>query len=82
MGSGPGGFYASLVAADGKIYASRSNGTTYVLAAEDEFRLISESSLPEEMFASPAITEDCLLLRTVAALYCVGDTIRPALTSG
>ena len=82
VGSGPGGFYASLVAADGKIYASRSNGTTYVLAAEDEFRLISESSLPEEMFASPAITEDCLLLRTVAALYCIGDTIRPALTSG
>ena len=82
VGSGPGGFYASLVAANGKIYAPRSNGTTYVIAAEDEFRLISESVLPEEMFASPAITEDCLLLRTVAALYCVGDTIRPALTSG
>jgi outer membrane protein assembly factor BamB len=82
VGSGAGGFYASLVAADGKIYAPRSNGTTYVVAAEDEFRLISESVLPEEMFASPAITEDCLLLRTVAALYCVGDTIRPALTSG
>jgi len=81
VGSGPGGFYASLVAADGKIYAPRSNGTTYVMAAEDQFRLISESLLPEEMFASPAITEDCLLLRTVAALYCVGDTIRPALTS-
>ena len=81
VGSGPGGFYASLVAADGKIYAPRSNGTTYVIAAEDDFRLISESSLPEEMFASPAITEDCLLLRTVAALYCVGDPVRPALTS-
>lgn len=74
VGSGPGGFYASLVAADGKIYAPRSNGTTYVISAEDEFRLISESPLPEEMFASPAITEDCLLLRTVAALYCVGDS--------
>jgi hypothetical protein len=74
VGSGPGGFYASLVAADGKIYAPRSNGTTYVIAAEDEFRLISESVLPEEIFASPAITEDCLLLRTAAALYCVGDS--------
>ena len=81
VGSGTGGFYASLVAADGKVYAPRSNGTTYVVAADDEFRLISESSLPEEIFASPAITEDCLLLRTVVALYCVGDTVRPVLTS-
>ena len=81
VGAGPGGFYASLVAADGKIYAPRSNGTTYVIAADDEFRLISESSLPEEMFASPAINEECLLLRTVSALYCVGDTVRTVRTS-
>lgn len=71
VGSGLGVFYASLVAADDKIYAVRSNGTTYVIAVEDKFRLIAESSLPEEIFASPAFAADCLFLRTVSALYCI-----------
>jgi outer membrane protein assembly factor BamB len=71
LGTGLGVFYASLVAVDDKLYAVRSNGTTFVVAAEDTFRLISESSLPEEMFASPAVARDCLLLRTVSALYCI-----------
>ena len=71
VGTGLGVFYASLVAADDKVYAVRSNGTTYVVAAEDRFRLVSESSLPEEMFASPAFAADCLFLRTAAAIYCI-----------
>jgi outer membrane protein assembly factor BamB len=73
VGSGLGAFYASLVAADDKVYAVRSNGTTYVIAAEDKFRLISESSLPGEIFASPAFAADCLFLRTVSSLYCIGS---------
>jgi outer membrane protein assembly factor BamB len=72
IGSGLGVFYASLAAADDKIYAVRSNGTTYVIAAEDTFRLVSESSIDEEIFASPALAADCLFLRTVSALYCIG----------
>ena len=71
IGSGTGAFYASLLAADDKVYAVRSNGTTSVIVAGDPFRALAESSLPEEMFASPAIGRDCLLLRTVSALYCV-----------
>jgi outer membrane protein assembly factor BamB len=71
IGSGLGVFYASLVAADDKVYATRSNGTTYVVGAEDRFRLISENSLPDDMFASPAFSADCLFLRTVTGLYCI-----------
>lgn len=67
-------FYASLVAADDKVYAVRSNGTTYVVAVDDEFRLLSESTLDEEVFASPAVALGSLFLRTVSALYCVGDS--------
>jgi outer membrane protein assembly factor BamB len=73
VGSGLGVFYASLVAADDKVYAVSSNGTTYVIAVEDKFRLISESSLPEEIFASPAFAADCLFVRTASALYCIGN---------
>jgi len=73
VGSGLGVFYSSLVAADDKVYAVRSNGTTYVIAVDDRFRMVSESSLHEEIFASPAFARDCLLLRTVSALYCIGS---------
>jgi outer membrane protein assembly factor BamB len=74
LGSGLGVFYASLIAADDKIYAVRSNGTTYVVAADDEFRIVSESALNEEIFASPAIAAGRLYLRTVSALYCIEDS--------
>ena len=76
LGSGAGNFYASLVAADDKVYAVSSGGTTYVIAANDNFRLVSESALPEPVFASPALTRDCLLLRTTSALYCV-SSVKP-----
>jgi outer membrane protein assembly factor BamB len=72
IGSGLGSFYASLVAADDKVYAASSNGATFVIAADDRFRLLSESSVPEEVFASPAFAAHCLMLRTVSALYCIG----------
>jgi outer membrane protein assembly factor BamB len=71
LGAGLATFHASLVAADNKVYAASSNGTTFVIAAEDEFRLISESTLSEDMSASPAFAADCLFLRTVSALYCI-----------
>jgi outer membrane protein assembly factor BamB len=77
VGSGLGVFYASLVAASGKVYAVRSNGTTYVIAAERRFRLIAESPLHEEIFASPAIAAGCLLVRTASALYCIGNEGQP-----
>jgi outer membrane protein assembly factor BamB len=72
LNSAGGNFYASLVAADDKVYAVSSSGTAYVVAARDTFRLVSESALPEEVFASPAISARCLLLRTTSALYCIG----------
>jgi outer membrane protein assembly factor BamB len=81
IGSGPGAFYASLVAVDEKVYAARSNGTTSVIAAGGRFQALAESPLSEEIFASPAVSRDCLLLRTVSALYCVG-TAPPARAPG
>jgi hypothetical protein len=77
VGAGPGGFYASLVRGRRQDLRAAIERHDLRDCSRDEFRLISESVLPEELFASPAITEDCLLLRTVAALYCVGDTVGP-----
>ena len=69
--AGTGVFYASLVAAENKIYATRSDGTTFIVAAEDVFRLVAAPTVSEEVFATPAFGGDCLYLRTASALYCI-----------
>jgi outer membrane protein assembly factor BamB len=76
----PGEYVASLVAAEGKIYATSRAGQTSIFAAEAEFRLIAENEIGALVFASPAIAGDCLLLRTRRDIVCVrgGDGAEPA----
>ena len=66
--------YASLVAADGKLYAvSRHNGA-FVLAQGPKFEVLAHNQLdsdPSDFNASPAIVRGRLLLRSNRALYCV-----------
>lgn len=82
VGAGDGVFYASLLAAGGRIYAVSSAGTTYVVEAGDTFRLVAASSLEEDTYASPALAGGCLLLRTSAALYCIGAGASPGTVGG
>lgn len=67
-----GKFRASGVAGDGKIYLTDNEGTTHVIAAGDEFRLLAENALGEECLASPAISAKCLFLRTRFHVHCIG----------
>jgi outer membrane protein assembly factor BamB len=68
---GGGEYMASLVAADGMVYATSKEGHTSVLAAGREFRLIAQNEIGGVVLASPAIAGDCLLLRTRTDLVCV-----------
>lgn len=72
LGSGGGGFTASPVAADGKIYFTSEEGTVYVLRATPKFEPISTNSLGEMCMATPAITEGQLFFRTKNHLAVVG----------
>jgi len=66
--------YASVVAADGKIYGvTRSDGTV-VLALSPQFRELARNYLgdPTVFNATPAIVDSRLLLRSDRALYCIG----------
>jgi outer membrane protein assembly factor BamB len=69
--SGAQSFWASPWAADGKVYGLDQDGTTYVLAAGPEFRLVAENHLDDRFWASPAVGGGSLLLRGVANLYCI-----------
>ena len=66
--------YASVTAADGKLYAvTRENGT-FVLAAKPEFEKLAHNKLDDAgtCNASPTVSRGQLLLRSDRFLYCLG----------
>lgn len=65
-------YYASPVAADGKIFLASHNGVVAVLRAGGQQELLAANPLDEEIFATPAIAGERLYVRTVSALYCFG----------
>jgi outer membrane protein assembly factor BamB len=65
----PGRFCASLLYADGNVYASNTEGITTVFAADDEFAKLAENQLDGQLMASPVAVEGSLLLRTGTHLY-------------
>ena len=66
-----GQFTASPVAADGKVYCLSESGETFVLRAGDEFKVLSRNRLGETTQATPAITGDAFLVRTLTKLYAI-----------
>jgi outer membrane protein assembly factor BamB len=67
-------FYASPVGADGKIYFISRGGRVSVLNADGTIDIQSISDLKEECYATPAIADGRLYIRTVGTLYCFGTT--------
>ena len=65
------GIIASLVAADGKIYCPSENGTVYVVAAGPEFKLLAENQMGQPCFASPALSDSVLFIRTTGKLFAI-----------
>jgi len=63
---------SSPVASDGRIYISNNDGTTFVVEAGSEFRLLAQNELGQRITASPAISGDWLLHRTDSNLFCIG----------
>ncbi len=64
---------ASPMAADGKIYCIDEDGDVFVLAAGDEFRIVSRIPMGEgPCRSSIAIAHGKLFIRTARSLYCVG----------
>lgn len=68
-----GRFTSSGVGGAGKIYLTNEAGRTWVLAAADEFKLLSKNDLNAgESLASPAIADGSLFIRCGRELYRIG----------
>jgi outer membrane protein assembly factor BamB len=67
---GVGNYFASPVAGDGKVYFASEPGTVSVLASQPEWKLISSHEFHEKIYATPALANGCVYIRTEQALYC------------
>jgi outer membrane protein assembly factor BamB len=62
-------FSASLVAADGRIYASSEDGEVYVVKPGPKFEVLGTNNVGEVIMATPAIARDMFIVRTPAHIF-------------
>ena len=65
-------YYASPVAADGKIFVVSASGKVTVLKADAQWEILAMNDLDEEVWATPAIAGNNLYIRTRNSLYSFG----------
>lgn len=66
------GFSASPILADGKLYVTREDGKTFVLAQGPDFQILAANDLDgTQTVASPVFVNGRILLRTDTHLYCI-----------
>lgn len=64
-------FYSSPVIAEGKVYLFSNDGKMFVFSADKEFRLLDSFETGEHTFATPAFTDNKIVVRTENSIYCV-----------
>jgi outer membrane protein assembly factor BamB len=67
-----GGYSASPVLAEGRLYFSSEEGKVAVVRPGRDWELIQLNDLQEEIFATPALSAGKIFIRTAEALYCFG----------
>jgi outer membrane protein assembly factor BamB len=69
-----GAYFASPVAGDGKIIFASHDGRVTVLRAGGEYEVLSGAEFDETVFATPAIADGRVYLRTASRLFCFSRT--------
>lgn len=65
-------YYASPVAGDGKIFLFNEEGKGSVISAGETWQVVSTSEFNEAIYATPAIDDGRIYVRTAGHLYCLG----------
>jgi outer membrane protein assembly factor BamB len=69
----PSSFSASPVAAGGKLYLASEDGDVFVVKAGRKFELLATNPMGQPLMATPALSDDLLIMRTGNQIYAVGD---------
>jgi outer membrane protein assembly factor BamB len=67
---------ASPVAAGGYLYFLDDRGVTTVLRAGPTYELVARNELGEDCYASPALEQGRIYIRTAKSLVCIGEAAR------
>ena len=65
--------HASLVSANGLVYFLNDDGVMNVVRAAREFTPVAKNELGARTFASPAMSQGQIFLRSEKHLFCIGD---------
>ena len=68
-----GGFSASPVAADGKLYLCGEDGQIFVVKAGPDFTLLATNDVGERLMATPALSGGTLYVRSENHLFAIGQ---------
>lgn len=68
-----GGFSASPVASDGKIYLSSEDGDIFVVSSGPDFELIATNTMGELLMATPAISDGWMYVRAEHHLFAIAQ---------
>lgn len=68
-----GNYYSSPVGGDGKVYFASQNGDLTVISALAQWQVLHSVHFGEEIFATPAIVDGRIYLRTAGHLYCFAN---------
>ncbi|HYV04161.1 MAG TPA: PQQ-binding-like beta-propeller repeat protein [Blastocatellia bacterium] len=66
-------YFSSPVGADDKVFLIGEAGAVSVLKAAGEWEILKVNQLDDECFATPAIADGRIYIRTRSALYCFGS---------
>ena len=72
-----GEYYSSPVAGDGKLYLMNARGKLTVISAAGEWQVLHGADFGEDAYATPAIVDGKIYLRTTGHLYCFGAARAP-----
>jgi outer membrane protein assembly factor BamB len=65
-------FWASPVAADGKLYVVSEDGFITVIKLGDKPEVLATNAMGETILATPAVANGCVYLRSDQHLFCIG----------
>jgi outer membrane protein assembly factor BamB len=66
-------YYASPIGVDGKVYLASEHGKVVVLRAAGDWEVLAINEFDSDIYATPAVSESQMYIRTQNALYAVGS---------
>jgi len=75
-------YSASMVSVEGLVHFLSDKGVTTIIRPGPKFEVVAENELGENCYASPAVSQGRIFIRTEKHLYCIGvDSRQPAADS-